>query len=101
VCHFDTLYLNAFALGYAFALNLLLPLGIGSFVQNNIGVGFYRALSDVLLTIMIVVSNEMYDDTLLYIFGANSAIAYTVSLISPFTYQNKYNAKLKQKLNIK
>ncbi|WP_151060760.1 P13 family porin [Borreliella turdi] len=89
-----------------FLLNLFLPFGIGSFVQEDyIGGGSvlgFNLLGIILLgTGMIINAHETkLTGSLLIGIGTSIAVAsYVTSFIIPFTFANWYNENLKKKLS--
>ncbi|APS99322.1 hypothetical protein Bmayo_04260 (plasmid) [Borreliella mayonii] len=89
-----------------FLLNLFLPFGIGSFVQEDyIGGGSvlgFNLLGAILCVngIIINLSEKQLTGYILIGVGASMLLtSYTVSLIIPFTFANRYNENLKKRLS--
>lgn len=101
--------------GTALALNLIMPWGVGSFVQGDNDAGWYQLLSTaafVLSYSSMMGTYSMNNDA--YYYGTtgyniqvglcaasfiNFVVSYVVGIISPFTYQDLYNQSLKTVLN--
>ena len=79
-----------------FGLNLILPLGIGSFIQGNTGYGIYQLISVSSLALLDQMSS---DDVVGYIILTNAIASYVGGLIVPFTYESNYNKLLQSTLD--
>ncbi|WNY66339.1 P13 family porin (plasmid) [Borreliella andersonii] len=89
-----------------FLLNLLLPFGIGSFVQGDyIGGGSvlgFNLLGAILLGTGIILNHRETQPTGYILTGVGISmilISYTTSLIIPFAFANRYNENLKRRLS--
>jgi len=94
-----------------FVLNLILPLGIGSYIQGDTDMGTYQLLSQLGFSLAALTgigysttyttgySGYSYSyqqpNALFYILAINSSASYIAGLITPWTYQNNYNDALK------
>jgi hypothetical protein len=80
--------------GYMF-INLLLPVGIGSFAQGNVGHGLYQLLSTT-LAVAIGLAEEGGGSSTIFIL--NGIASYLSGLIAPISYQKSYNTAMENLL---
>ena len=95
----------------AFVLNLLLPFGIGSYIQGDTTTGTYQLLSSVGLVVASVTgimyktvstagADGYYEETELTAAGCliyiNYLAAYADGLVSPWLFQHDYNQELQK-----
>jgi hypothetical protein len=94
-----------------FVLNLVLPFGVGSYIQGDTSMGTYQLVSQLgfvlgMATGLCYTTHTAYGvnnwsnsytepNALLYILATNSTASYIAGLITPWTYQNSYNSQLR------
>ena len=83
-----------------FALNLLLGLGIGSFVQGDITGGLLVAGGEVAGASSVVNDPEGAGGTMMVVGVGLLTAARIAGLVFPFTYANSFNEKLRRDLGI-
>ena len=85
-----------------FVLNLLLPFGIGSFVQGDTTGGLVVAGGQVIGVGLMVVdlTSDNPNGAMLYVGAGLYSAATVAALIFPFTYANAANEKLRRDLGI-